>query len=56
MDAENDPAISFATIKSKVLPYLQNAHLKTIKNVGHLYPMEAPVWIAEIIEAAFNLV
>ena len=54
MASENDPAIAFATIKNGVLPYLQNAHLKTIKNIGHLYPMEAPEWIAEIIEATFN--
>ena len=47
--SEDDPAITFDTIRQSVLPALPAAKLIAIKQVGHLSPLEAPDWLAEQI-------
>lgn len=49
--SEDDPAITFDTIRQSVLPALPAAKLITTKQVGHLSPLEAPEWIAGQIRA-----
>ncbi len=44
--SEDDPAISFESIKKETIPHLPDAKLITTKGVGHLSPMEAPEWLA----------
>lgn len=49
--SDDDPIITPHVIKNQVLPYLNNATVITVKDVGHLSPIEEPQLIAsEIIK------
>lgn len=48
--SEDDPAIGFDSILNETLPHLPDAKLITIKEVGHLIPIEAPQWLADQIK------
>lgn len=50
--SEDDPAISFDSVLKESLPNLPDAKLVTIKEVGHLSPIEAPDWLAAQIRLA----
>ena len=47
--SEDDPVMTFDIIKQRVMQVLEQARLITIRQIGHLSPMEAPHWIAEQI-------
>lgn len=47
--SKDDPVITPDVIKKRVMPFLNHAKLLTTEGVGHLSPLEAPVWIAEQI-------
>lgn len=48
--SDDDPIITADVIKNQVLPYLNNAKVITLKDVGHLSPIEEPQLIASEIE------
>lgn len=47
--SEDDPVITFDIIRQRVVEVLKQARLITIRQIGHLSPMEAPDWIARQI-------
>ena len=46
---EDDPVMTFNIIRQRVMQVLKQARLITIREIGHLSPIEAPDWIAEQI-------
>ncbi len=49
ISSKDDKAITPKMIDEQVLPYFKGArHIET-QGVGHLYPLEQPVWVAEVI-------
>ncbi len=48
--SEDDPAIGFDSILHQTVPHLRDVKLVTIKEAGHLIPLEAPEWLAEQIK------
>jgi pimeloyl-ACP methyl ester carboxylesterase len=51
ISSENDPCITPKMINEEVLSTLPaQTQFISCKNIGHLYPLEAPVWLAEVIE------
>lgn len=49
--SEDDPAINLDIINERVIGFFNHSKLITTQHVGHLLPMEAPGWIAEIIKS-----
>jgi len=49
--SEDDPVISLNIIKERVIDVFVQSKLITIRQVGHLIPMEVPAWVAEKIES-----
>ena len=47
--SEDDPAIAFKVIRDRVVSFFVQSKLLTIRNTGHLIPMESVSWLAENI-------
>ena len=48
----DDPCITPKMLNEDVIPYLPSGiQLMIYKKIGHLYPMEAPEWLAGVIES-----
>ena len=51
--SEDDPVISMEAINNDVMPYLSKGTLITLKEIGHLIPLEAPRKLAKLIKSTF---
>lgn len=49
LHSKDDLAITTKMIHDEVMPNLKNARLIETQGLGHLYPLEQPGWVAEII-------
>jgi pimeloyl-ACP methyl ester carboxylesterase len=49
LSSTDDPAITSKMIHNEVMPNLKGARLIETQDVGHLYPLEQPSWVAEMI-------
>ncbi len=47
--SKDDQAITPKMIKEQVMPNLKGARLIETQGFGHLYPLEGPVWVAELL-------
>jgi sigma-B regulation protein RsbQ len=47
--SEDDPVMTPEVIQERVLRVLERATLTTTRHVGHLIPLEAPLWLAQQI-------
>lgn len=51
----DDPCITPKMINEEVIPNIPaEAQLMIYKKIGHLYPLEAPEWLADVIQSAIK--
>lgn len=50
--SDDDPVMTQEVIQERVLQVLMGASLSTTRQVGHLIPLEAPLWLAQQIRKA----
>ena len=54
LNSEDDPVITPTIIEKRILNVFPEAKLVTLKNAGHLIPMENPEWIANQIKSVVS--